>query len=167
MESSEYATAACGYGSKLKRKGKRVKKMKREFTPKQLKELREVNPWLTDGLFNEIIKDLNEDYSFYIFDEGQPDTYAFNQVKWAMEDIKVVNASDLYFEAFNFPLIKETEAKFRDFRRYYIFNADDYPAKDDNYYLNELASLFEKAFTNVYRVYVDEETKKIAFAFWL
>ena len=141
--------------------------MKRDFTPKQLKELREANPRLTDGLFNKIVKDLNEDYSYYIFDEGYSEAYAFYEVKWAMDDIKVVNAGDLYFEAFNFPLIKETEAKFRDFRRYYIFNADDYTAKDDNYYLNELATLFEKAFINVYRVYVDEETKKIAFAFWL
>lgn len=133
--------------------------MKREFTPKQLKELREVNPRLTDGLFNEIIKDLNEDYSIAIFYEGYPDTYAFNVVKWAMEDIKVVNASDLLNEASNYPLVQETEAKYRYFKRF-IFTAED----DD--YLNELASLFEKAFVNVYRVYVDEETKKIAFAFW-
>ena len=142
--------------------------MKREFTTKQLKELREVNPRLTDGLFDKIVKDLYEDYNIM----SDPDTiefdaHAFNAVKLAMEDIKVVNAGDLYFEVFNHPLIKDTEAKFRDFRRYYIFNADDYTAKDENYYLNELASLFKEAFTNVYRVYVDEETKKIAFAFWL
>ena len=136
--------------------------MKREFTPKQLKELREVNPRLTDGLFNDLVKDLNEDYSFYIFNEGQPDTYAFNQVKLDMEDIKVVSASHLLNDARNYPLIKVTEAKFRDFERYYTFNAED-----DEDYFNELASLFEKAFINVYRVYVDEETKKIAFAFWL
>ena len=141
--------------------------MKREFTPKQLKELREVNPWLTDGLFNEIIKDLNEDYSFYIFEEGYSETFAFYEITWAMADIKVANASDLYFEACKYPLIKVTEAKFQDFRRYYVFNTDDYTAKDDNYYLYELASLFAVAFINVYRVYVDEETKKIAFAFWL
>ena len=143
------------------------KKMTRRFTSKQLKELREVNPWLTDGLFSEIVKDLYEDYNFYIFDERQPDTVAFNLVRLDMVDIKVVNAIDLYFAASNYPLVKDTESKFRDFRRYYIFNADDYPAKDEYYYLNELARLFEEAFTNVYRVYVDEDTKKIAFAFWL
>lgn len=140
--------------------------MKREFTPKQLKELREVNPWLTDGLFNEIVKELNEDYSYFIFNEGYSITYAFYEVKAEMADIKVVNASHLLNDARNFPLIKESESKYRDFERYYIWNADDFPAKDENYCLNELATLFEKAFTNVYRVYVDLETKKIAFAFW-
>ena len=167
-----YAMAVYGYVNKKQRKGK--EKMKREFTPKQLKELREVNPLLTDGLFSEIIKDLSEDYSFYTFNEGYPDTYAFNLVKWAMEDIKVVNASALLIEAGNYPLVKESEAKYRDFRRYYIFNAEtldkleaDASTYDNNDCLNELASLFEKAFINVSRVYVDEETKKIAFAFWL
>ena len=139
--------------------------MQRKFTPKQLKELREINPWLTDGLFNEIIKDLSEDYSYYTFNEGHPDADAFKEIRRAMADIKVVDASDLYFEVYNYPLIKETESKFRDFRRYYIFNYDN-DNLDYNYYLNELASLFEKAFINVYRVYVDVETKKIAFAFW-
>ena len=43
--------------------------MKREFTTEQLKVLREVNPRLTDGLFNDIVKDLNEDYSIAIFYE--------------------------------------------------------------------------------------------------
>ena len=154
-----YAMAVCGYVNKKQRKGK--EKMKREFTPKQLKELREVNPRLTDGLFDEIIKDLNEDYSYYIFDEGYSDTYAFYEVKRSIEDIKVVNASALLIEAGNYPLIKVTEVKYRDFKRF-IFTAED-----DNYYLNKLASLFKEAFINVYRVYVDEETKKIAFAFWL
>ena len=140
--------------------------MKR-FTAKQLKELREVNPWLTDGLFNEVIEDLHIDYNFYIFQEGGADFIAFNQVKLDVKYIKVVNANNLYSAASNYPLVKNTESKFRDFVRYYAFNADDYPAKDEYYYLNELARLFEEAFTNVYRVYVDEDTKKIAFAFWL
>ena len=139
----------------------------RRFTPKQLKELREINPRLTDGLFSEIIEDLDDDYNFYMFDEGLPENVAFNQVKFDMEDIKVVDARYLLSETKNFPLIKDSDAQYRDFIRYYLFNSDDYPAKDENYYLNILASLFEKAFVNVYRVYVDEETKKIAFAFWL
>ena len=140
----------------------------RRFTPKQLKELREVNPWLTDGLFNKIIKDLNEDYSFMTDpDSIEFNADAFNQVKLDMYYIKVVNASHLLKAASDFPLIKASEDKYRDFKRYYLFNADDFNAKDDNYYLNILASLFEQAFTNVYRVYVDEETKKIAFAFCL
>ena len=139
--------------------------MTRRFTPKQLKELREVHPWLTDGLFDEIVKDLYEDYRFYIFDEGQPEIVAFNQVKMDMADIKIVNAIDLYFAASNYPLVKETESKYRDFRSYYIFNTGINTINSSC--LRELAALFEKAFINVYRVYVDEVTKKIAFAFWL
>ena len=139
----------------------------RRFTPKQLKELREINPRLTDGLFSEIIEDLDDDYNFYMFDEGLPENIAFNQVKRDVKDIKIVNANNLYSAASNYPLVKDTESKYRDFVRYYAFNDADFIVKDENRYLNILASLFEKAFTNVYRVYVDEETKKIAFAFWL
>ena len=137
----------------------------RIFTPKQLKELREINPRLTNQLFYEMIEDLHEDYNSYIFADGLPDVAAFNQVKFDMEDIKVVNAIDLYFAAYDYPLVKDTESKFRDFRRYYIFNSGVNTIHSSC--LRELAALFEKAFINVYRVYVDEETKKIAFAFWL
>ena len=139
----------------------------RRITLKQLKELREVNPRLTDVLFSEIIEDLDDDYNFYMFDEGLPENIAFNQVKRDVKDIKIVNANNLYSAASNYPLVKDTESKYRDFVRYYTFNDADFIVKDENRYLNILASLFEKAFTNVYRVYVDEETKKIAFAFWL
>ena len=137
----------------------------RKFTPKHLKELREVNPRLTDVLFSESIEDLHEDYNFYIFKEGVPDFVAFKQVKLYTADIKIVNAIALYFAESNYPLVKDTESKYRAFRRYFLFNTDD-----DNIYsscLREVAALFEQAFTNVYRVHVDEETKKIAFAFWL
>ena len=135
--------------------------MKREFTTEQLKELRKVNRWLTDGLFSKIIKDftcrsMSMPYSIDF------DAYAFNYVKSELEVIKVVDAGALLFGVDNFPLIKVTESKYREFRRYCILHAEY-----DNDYLDELASLFEKAFINVYRVYVDEETKKIAFAFWL
>ena len=90
----------------------------RNFTPKQLKELREINPRVTDGLFNKIVEDLNDDYSFMT----DPDSIEFNAaafevIKRAREAIKVVNAIHLL--------------------------------------------------TNLHRVYVDEVTKKIAFAFWL